>query len=163
MYGHSFRITYYPPSLPSWVDLGIVIKERTYKDTGCTLILMIFLAYIESDAQNFRLIDGCLQTISSHFFAKYMNMFHKTDVQTIIFRSWTSLKLNWFKSYDTKYKYFSFPFRPVANFGHQHLSYFVLMNVRSSVVLSHLFSGLRSTANGCFWIQTQLMIKHLIL
>ena len=46
MYGHSFRITYYPPSLPSWVDLGIVIKERTYKDTGCTLILMIFLAYI---------------------------------------------------------------------------------------------------------------------
>ena len=87
--------------LPSWVDLGIVIKERTYKDTGCTLILMIFLAYIESDAQNLRLIDGCLQTISSHFFAKYMNMFHKTDVQTIIFRSWTSLKLNWFKSYDT--------------------------------------------------------------
>ena len=28
--------------LPSWVDLGLVIKERTYKDTGCTLILMIF-------------------------------------------------------------------------------------------------------------------------
>ena len=72
--------------LPSWVDLGIVIKERTYKDTGCILILMIFLAYIESDAQNLRLIDGCLQTISSHFFAKYMNMFHKTEVQTVILR-----------------------------------------------------------------------------
>ena len=72
--------------LPSWVDLGIVIKERTYKDTGCILILMIFLAYIESDVQNLRLTNGRFLTISSHFFAKYMNMFHKTEVQTVILR-----------------------------------------------------------------------------
>ena len=101
MYGHSFRIT---TLLPSWVDLGIVIKERTYKDTGCILILMIFSSYIESDALNLWLINGRFLTISSHFFAKYMNIFHKTEVQTVILRCWTGLKLNWFKSYDSNAK-----------------------------------------------------------
>ena len=41
------------------------------------------------------------RTISSHFFANYMNIFHKTEVQSVILRCWTGLKLNWFKSYDT--------------------------------------------------------------
>ena len=49
-------------------------------------------------------------TISSQIFAIYMNMFHKTEVQTVILRYWTGLKLNWFKSYDTKCKYLRFQF-----------------------------------------------------
>ena len=44
---------------------------------------------LEPDAQNFWLINGHFPTISSQFFAKYMNIFHKTEVQTIILRCWT--------------------------------------------------------------------------
>ena len=33
------------------------------------------------------------------FFAKYMVIFHKTDIQTVILRCLTSLNLNWYKSY----------------------------------------------------------------
>ena len=38
------------------------------------------------------------------FFANYMFIFHKTDVQTDILRCCTSPNLNWTKSYDTKRK-----------------------------------------------------------
>ena len=55
-------------------------------------------------AQNLRLINGRFPTISSHFFANYMNIFHKNEVQTVILRCWTGLKLNWFKSYGTNAK-----------------------------------------------------------
>ena len=38
-------------------------------------------------------------TISSHFFAIYINIFHKTEIQTVILRCLVSLNLNWIKSY----------------------------------------------------------------
>ena len=38
------------------------------------------------------------------FFANYMFIFHKTEIQTVILRCLTSLNLNWYKSYDTKRK-----------------------------------------------------------
>ena len=38
------------------------------------------------------------------FFANYMFIFHKTEVQTVILKYLTSLNPNWFKSYDTKRK-----------------------------------------------------------
>ena len=47
-------------------------------------------------------LNVCFTTISSHFFAN--NIFHKTEVQTVILRCWTGLKPNWFKSYDTNEK-----------------------------------------------------------
>ena len=34
----------------------------------------------------------------------YKNILHKTEVQTVILRCWTGLKLNWFKSYGTNVK-----------------------------------------------------------
>ena len=43
-------------------------------------------------------------TISGHFFANYMYIFHKTEIQMVILRCLMSLKLNWFKSYETKPK-----------------------------------------------------------
>ena len=49
----------------------------------------------------------CFRTISSHFFANYMNIFHKTEVQTVILRYLTGL-INWLKSYNTKWKHFHF-------------------------------------------------------
>ena len=47
-------------------------------------------------------------TISSRFFANYFDIFHKTEVQTVILRWWTGLNLNWLKSYDTNSKYLHF-------------------------------------------------------
>ena len=44
--------------------------------------------------------------LSNHFFANYMNIFHKTEVQAVILRCWMGPYFNWFKSYDTKWKYF---------------------------------------------------------
>ena len=38
-------------------------------------------------------------TIFGHFFANYMVIFHKTEVQTVILRHLTSLNVNWIKSY----------------------------------------------------------------
>ena len=36
----------------------------------------------------------CFSTISSHFFAIYICIFHKTEVQTVILRCWTGLNHN---------------------------------------------------------------------
>ena len=38
------------------------------------------------------------------FFPQLNVFFHKTEIQTVISRRWTSLNLNWYKSYDTKCK-----------------------------------------------------------
>ena len=57
--------------------------------------------------QILKLINGHIMTISGHFFAStnYMNIFYKTEIQVVILRDLTSLKLlNWYKSYDTKRK-----------------------------------------------------------
>ena len=43
-------------------------------------------------------------TISGHFFANYINIFHKTEFQTVILRCLMGLNLIWYKSYDTKCK-----------------------------------------------------------
>ena len=37
---------------------------------------------------------------SGLFFVNYMNIFHKTEVQTVILRCLVSLNLNWIKSYN---------------------------------------------------------------
>ena len=70
---------------------------------------------IEPDAQNLLLINVRFPTISSHFFANYMNICHKPEVQTVILRCWTGLNLNWFKSYDTKCKYIFLDFANSRN------------------------------------------------
>ena len=64
----------------------------------------------KTDHQNLRLINGHFPTIFSHFFANYINIFDKTEVQMVILRCRMGLNLNWFKSYDTKHKCFRFCF-----------------------------------------------------
>ena len=49
-------------------------------------------------------------TFSGHFLAIRMFIFHKTEVLTVILRCLTGLTYYWFKSYDTKRKYFHFFF-----------------------------------------------------
>ena len=46
-----------------------------------------------------------LTTISSQISAIYMNIFHKTEVQTVILRYWTVLYINWLKNYDKNKKH----------------------------------------------------------
>ena len=43
--------------------------------------------------------------ISSQISAIYINIFHKTEVQTVILRCWTGLYHNWFKNYDKNEKH----------------------------------------------------------
>ena len=88
------------------VVLGSVLHNMWTWNSNCAKIhnvpslycLSTFLALfwpthkLEPDAQNLRLINGHFLTISSRFFAKYMNIFHKTEVQTIILRCWTNTK-----------------------------------------------------------------------
>ena len=49
---------------------------------------------------------GHFKTISDHFFANYISIFHKTEVLTIILICLTCLKLNWIKSYDINHNLF---------------------------------------------------------
>ena len=54
--------------------------------------------------------NGHFSTFSGYFFANYMNIFHKTEVQTVILRCQMGLNLIWFKNYDPKRKFFHFRF-----------------------------------------------------
>ena len=73
-------------------------------DTKCSMRPNAILAKSKTLHKNLQLINGRFTTIFGHFFANCMNIFHKTEVQTVIFRCLTGLNLNWFKSYDTKCK-----------------------------------------------------------
>ena len=44
-----------------------------------SLIKYKYHQILKTDKQNLRLINGRLMTISSHFFANYIKIFHKTD------------------------------------------------------------------------------------
>ena len=60
--------------------------------------------WVRQTPKKWQLINGHFTTICGHFFAKYMFIFHKTEIQTVILRCLTSLNLNWYKSYDTEGK-----------------------------------------------------------
>ena len=65
-------------------------------DTKCTLRSGKILARLEIDHQNLHLINGYVRTISGHFCANYMKIFHKTEVQTVILMCLMGQNLNWF-------------------------------------------------------------------
>ena len=70
----------------------------------------LWIYQLEGDIQNLQLINGHFMTISGHFFVNYMNIFHKTEISTVILRCLTYLNLNWIKSYNIKHKFFHFCF-----------------------------------------------------
>ena len=100
---------------------GIFLNFFSVKNTGLgdKLLMKIFEMFdfwnvwqwhdIEGVTKNLRMINGCFMTTSGHFFSNYINIFHKTEVQTVIVMCLTGRNLNWFKSYDTKCQYI-FPF-----------------------------------------------------
>ena len=68
------------------------------------------ISTLNSDSELMLLIYDHCTTISGHFFALCMFLFHKTEVQMVILGCLTALNPNWFTSYDTKSKYFHFRF-----------------------------------------------------
>ena len=73
-------------------------------DAKCSMRRNAILAKSETLHKKFQLINGRFTTIFGHFFANCFCDFHKTEVQTVIFRCLTGLDFNWIKSYDTKRK-----------------------------------------------------------
>ena len=59
--------------------------------------------------------NGHFMSISGHFIANYINIFHITEVPTVILRCIKCLNLNWIKLYDINHKCFFFFF--FFNFG----------------------------------------------
>ena len=65
--------------------------ETLLNGSFCDMHTILIL--LQGDASNLRLTKVCFRTLSSHFFVNYMNIFHKTEVQTIILRCWTGSKV----------------------------------------------------------------------
>ena len=55
----------------------------------------------EKNLENLWLKNDHFLTLSGLFFLKYMDIFHKTEVQTVILRCLVCLNFNWIKSNDT--------------------------------------------------------------
>ena len=64
------------------------------------VFLPVFCNFVRKKNENLWLINGHFMTISGHFFAIYMKIFHKTEIQTAILRCLVCLNPNWIKSND---------------------------------------------------------------
>ena len=64
------------------------------------LPILFFFQFCKKKIENLWLINGYFTTISGHFFANYMNIFHKTEIQMVISGCLVCLNPNWIKSND---------------------------------------------------------------
>ena len=56
--------------------------------------------FVRKKNEKLPLIKWLFMTISGHFSASYIEIFHKTEVQTVILRCLVCLNLNWIQSYN---------------------------------------------------------------
>ena len=77
-------------------------------------------------------INGRCGTISGHFFANCINIFHKTEVQILM--CLMGENLIWFKSYDTKSTLSPRKILAKSEFDHQNLN---LINGHIATISSH--------------------------
>ena len=98
--------------------------------------------------QNLRQLNCSFTTISSHFLAIFINIFHEKEVQTVILRCWTGLYVDWFMNYDTKRKYFHFRFLPILKKNRENVAieFFCCDWIFSSFITEILF-GFRKAYN----------------
>ena len=76
---------------------------------------------LKTDWKWMLLLNNCSKTVSGHFFAICIFIFHKTEAHTVILRCTTGLNLNWFKSYGLRCsKMQSFPFLIFNDFVKKH-------------------------------------------
>ena len=79
----------------TYLYIVCILWQRLEHDTGI----------IYSGSKWMTITNVHFTTISGHFPANCMFIFHITDVQTVILRCLTGLNLDWFKSYDKNEKH----------------------------------------------------------
>ena len=57
-------------------------------------LLLVFCNFVRKKKENLWLTNGHFITISGHFFANYIKIFHKTEIQTVILRCLVCLNPN---------------------------------------------------------------------
>jgi hypothetical protein len=77
-------------------------------------------------------------TIFGHFIANYINIFHKTEVPTVILRCINCPNLNWIKSKNINHKWFLQP--SFLNFGRKKPKIFIFKNGNFSTNPGHFFA-----------------------
>ena len=90
----------------------IKAKEIYRSSTGSkkSMVVLLLAKNIKTVSKWMSLYKWPLYDLFRPFFAMCMFFFHKTEVLTVILRCLTGLTYDWFKSYDTKRKYFYFFF-----------------------------------------------------
>ena len=89
-----------------WVRLTIHRKGIQYAVYWffCNFISLLYTSFslLKTDRKRMLLLNGCYKTVSGHFFAILMFIFHKAEVQMVILIRSMGLNLIWFKSYGLK-------------------------------------------------------------
>ena len=70
-------------------------------DMNHNFVFVSIFQFRKKKNENSQLIYDHFTTIYGHLLAIHNNIFHKTEVQTVILRCLGHLYLNWIKSYDT--------------------------------------------------------------
>ena len=81
-----------PNMSKSWLDEHLLHKTQF-------LLSPLIFNFVRKNLENLWLWDYHFLTVFGHFFAIFMNIFHKTEVQMVILRCLVSLNINWIKSY----------------------------------------------------------------
>ena len=81
---------------------------------------------------------GHFTSISSQFFAKYINRFHKTEVLTVILKGLTCQNLNWIKSYSINHDSFHFILFSICKKKAGNLQ---LINGNFTTIFGHFFGN----------------------
>ena len=76
---------------PNWIKSN---------DMNHNFVFVSIFQFCMKKRENLQLIYGHFTTIYGHLLAIHYNIFHKTEVQTVILRCLGHLYLNWIKSYD---------------------------------------------------------------
>ena len=62
------------------------------------LLTSVFFNFGRKKIENLSFKNGHFTTISGHLFGNYINIFHKTEIQTVILRCLVCKNCNWIKS-----------------------------------------------------------------
>ena len=64
-------------------------------------LISVFFNFGRKKNENLSFKNGHYSTICGHFFGTYIEIFHNTEIQTVILRYLVCLNLNWIKSNNT--------------------------------------------------------------
>ena len=103
---HVLGLFWVHPSTYVSIILLKTSKNCPFSDPTHLFTDVIFSSKVCSEIKETTFRVGHFTTISGHSIANYINIFHKTEVPTVILRCLMSLNLNWIKSYDINYKLF---------------------------------------------------------